>query len=207
MDADALREAVEAADDRRFDQVFPHAIRMVSARHWTPVEVARRAARFLSGGRGDRILDIGCGPGKFCLVGALTTRARFHGIDRREQLTQIAHATARKAGIGGVTFAHRDVTSVGFEDFDAFYLFNSFAENLGEAPPIDRSVALSPLHYDQFTQHVHRQLTLASLGTRVATYWGRCDEIPEGFSCMADPVFPQLRLWEKVCFEPTAVAG
>ena len=42
--------------------------------HWTPVHVARRAAQFLVTGPETRVLDVGSGPGKFCLVGALATQ-------------------------------------------------------------------------------------------------------------------------------------
>src|SRR5713226_861432 len=64
-------------EDERFDLIYPPEIRDLSCRHWTPVAVARKAAEFLVNERETRVLDLGCGPGKFCIVGALTTEAHF----------------------------------------------------------------------------------------------------------------------------------
>ena len=80
-----LLEYIHALEDSRFDLVYPREIRELSDRHWTPVEVARKAAVFLVREPGTRVLDIGCGPGKFCIVGALATDGRFTGVEQRDR--------------------------------------------------------------------------------------------------------------------------
>src|SRR5207244_1254082 len=72
--AAALRSGCPVADGV-FDRMFPTELRFVSFQHWTPVAVARRAAELLVGAGARRLLDVGSGPGKFCIVGALTTLA------------------------------------------------------------------------------------------------------------------------------------
>ena len=58
-------ECIYAVEDERFDLIYPPEIRNLSWRHWTPVVVARRAAEFLVSEPETRVLDLGCGPGKF----------------------------------------------------------------------------------------------------------------------------------------------
>ena len=55
------------SSDNRFNTLYPEPIRLLAARHWTPLNVARRASLFLAAEHGARILDIGSGVGKFCL--------------------------------------------------------------------------------------------------------------------------------------------
>jgi SAM-dependent methyltransferase len=204
---DEIREAVRAMDDRRFDLAYPKSVRAVSGTHWTPLKVAVRAAEFLVRGPETRVLDIGCGPGKFCIAGALAIGGHFTGVDRRGRLCEVGRALATRAGVSNVEFRHANVTELSFEGFDAFYLFNPFAENLGMAPPIDETVSLSAAHYAEFTSHVARQLALAPLGTRVVTYFGACEDIPMGFSCVGSALTSELRFWEKTRFHPDRAPG
>jgi len=192
-----LAASVEAQDDLAFDRAFPLPVRVVSTTHWTPVAIARKAAGFLVRGPATRVLDIGCGPGKFCVVGALSTPGQFTGVDRRGRLCSVGRALVQRAGIPNVTFEHRNILEMGFEGYDAFYLFNPFGENIGEAPPIDGSVELSEANYHLFAAHVARELARAPLGTRVATYFGACEEVPMGFSCVGSALTNELRFWEK----------
>ena len=63
----------------QFDRLLPFYWRRLSIMHWTPVHVARRAAQLLVTGPKTRVLDVGSGPGKFCLVGAMATLGHFTG--------------------------------------------------------------------------------------------------------------------------------
>src|SRR3954452_18195742 len=66
---DALRSGA-AVPDAEFDRLFPDELRDRSYLHWTPVEVAVRAAELLAPSpRGIRVLDVGAGVGKLCLIG------------------------------------------------------------------------------------------------------------------------------------------
>ena len=141
----ARLRAGEDIADISFDQIYPHRVRSRSSRYWTPVAIARRAATMLVGDRADRVLDIGSGAGKFCLVGALTTRAHFVGIEQRRHLVETARSTARYFGADRATYVHGDVGEIDWRQFDAFYCFNAFAENFFSIDECyDLSVELSP---------------------------------------------------------------
>ncbi len=78
-----------------FDHVYPDWVRSLSERHWTPVDVAERAAELLVTSAGVRVLDVGSGAGKFCIIGALTTEGKFCGIEQRAHLIDVAREAAR----------------------------------------------------------------------------------------------------------------
>ena len=193
----SLAEHVEAGDDEAFDRTYTPAIRALSFLHWTSIAVARRAAAFLAPVAGTRVLDIGCGPGKFCIVGALTTSGRFTGIERRPHLVDIARKSLARAGIADAEILGGDVVDLDFARFDAFYLFNPFAENIGEALPIDETVALSSGRHADYIGHVATQLAAKPPGTRLATYWGACEEVPPAYRCVGGSADGALKFWEK----------
>ncbi|MBI3542695.1 MAG: hypothetical protein HY075_05405 [Deltaproteobacteria bacterium] len=58
--------------------------------------MARRAAELLTDGRAARVLDVGSGAGKFCLVGALSSKGRFVGIERQRRLVDLSRELAAR---------------------------------------------------------------------------------------------------------------
>jgi SAM-dependent methyltransferase len=197
-----LLEYIHAIEDDRFDLVYPPEIRELSCVHWTPVSVARRAAEFLACEPGTRVLDIGCGPGKFCIVGALTTSGRFIGVEQRKRLCDLAQTTIEQAGIRNAEVFHGSITEIDFSSFDAFYLFNPFEENLETTLTIDTTIHLSGTLYEQYTEYVATQLSKAPLGTRIATYCGECEEVPMGYECLETWMNSALKCWEKMRHSP-----
>jgi SAM-dependent methyltransferase len=197
-----LLDYIHALEDEEFDLIYPPEIRELSRVHWTPVKVARKAADFLVREPSTRVLDIGCGPGKFCLIGALTTTGRFTGIEQRKHLCDLARTTVEQAGIGNAEILHGNLAQLDFSKFQAFYLFNPFEENLEETLKIDGSVPLSGEHYEIYTEHVARHLAKAPLGTRVATYCGACEEVPLGYECLESSLDQRLKFWEKMRHHP-----
>ncbi len=193
----SLLESIAAVEDGSFDRVYPPRIRALSAAHWTPVSVARRAAEFLVSMPGTRVLDIGCGPAKFCIVGALSTPGVFTGVDQRRQLCELGRSIIEGAGIGNATVLQANIRDIPFQEYDAFYLFNPFAENLDGRIAIDGTVALCAAKYHEYTEDVARKLALAPIGTRVATYYGACEEVPMGYECVGSALTSELRFWKK----------
>ncbi len=192
-----LLECISSLEDDGFDLIYPPEIRDLSPVHWTPVIAARLAAGFLVRAPGTRVLDIGCGPGKFCIVGALTTTGEFTGVEQRKRLCDAARAAIENAGIANAEIVHGNLLKVDFSKFDAFYLFNPFQENLKPDMRIDASVNLSSVLYESYTEHVAEQLAMAPLGTRVATYHGPGEVIPSGYECLESALDHGLQLWEK----------
>ena len=181
--------------DEEFDSIYPDAIRRLSIRHWTPVEVCRTAAQWLVTQRGTRVLDVGCGPGKFCAIGAACTSGIFTGVEQREKLAALARDTIQAFGIPRAHILTANVTEISFEEFDAFYVFNPFEENFIRALKIDDEVKLQPHLYTEYSLYVRHQLSLTPPGTRLVTYCSDKAEVPDCFECVDDAFAGQLELW------------
>lgn len=204
MKNDSLRRALEARDpirDEDFDTVYPFAYQLLSATYWTPVETARRATDLLVSEGARRILDVGAGVGKFCLVGAAsTTEAQFFGIEHRAHLVRAACDAQQKLGLARVELMHGRIEDVRSEDFDGFYLFNPFAENLmGRGDRLDGSVPLSRTRFDADVQRAATMLGTAAPGTPVVTYFGYGGEMPRDYDLVhvESPNWGALKLWIK----------
>lgn len=183
--------------DDEFDCILPEQFQNLSQRHWTPVEVAFEAARFLVDRPGVRVLDVGCGPGKFCAAGASITQGYFVGVEQRGNLVRIAQSLLKHFQIPRVEIVQGNILDIDFRQFDAFYLFNPFQENSLPSFRIDSSVTLDPRLYDIYNEYVYRQLSAVPLGTRVATYWGDQEEIPDSYECVESLFDDRLRFWIK----------
>lgn len=186
-----------SVEDERFDRIYPAEIRDLSWRHWTPLAVARQAAKFLVSEPKTRVLDLGCGPGKFCIVGALTTVGHFTGVEQRQQLADLARVTIQRERIPNAEIVHANITDIDLQAYDAFYLFNPFEENRFKRGKIDSSVEFSEALYERYTEYVATELARAPLGTRVVTYGGLCEEIPLSYREQRSSFGGVLKLWRK----------
>ncbi len=185
-------------EGENFDLIYFAAIRQLSPIFWTPVDVAVEAAKLLVTRAGTRVLDVGCGPGKFCLVGAQVTEGRFTGIEQRSALVDAATKAAADLQLSGkVDFLCANIMDVEFEDYDAFYLFNPFEENMFDGHKIDAAVPLSIDLFKRYTSHVAAMLGARPIGTRVVTYMGYADEIPACYTCESVLCNDDLKLWIK----------
>ncbi len=176
MKHERLRQALESGanvGDAEFDEIYSVEHRLVSNTFWTPVETARRAAAFLVGEGARRILDVGAGVGKFCLVGALSTpRARFVGVEQRSHLVAAANDATKLLGSPRAEFIHARFGDIATDGFDGFYFYNPFAENLFQIENrLDDTVDLSETRHTSDLELARRTLTSAPSGTTVVTYW------------------------------------
>ena len=186
-------------DDAAFDQVFPSAQRFRSWLHWTPVDVALRATALLAAGRCSRVLDVGSGVGKLCLIGAATTPATWFGIERDVDMVRAANAAAADMHLEHrVQFIHGDITALDWTTFDAIYLYNPFAEILYAG---DDDALARRERYVADIDFVQNQLAQAAPGTRVVTYHGFGGEMPSGFENIHREAAreDELCVWLKRC--------
>jgi SAM-dependent methyltransferase len=190
-------EEVTDVEDEKFDLVYPPKIRKLSSIFWTPVRIAAEAAKLLVVTPDARVLDVGCGAGKFCLIGASLTDGHFTGVEQRGELVEVARAAATQLQLTGVEFRHANIVDVAFDEFEAFYIFNPFEENMLVGHKIDSAVPLSPELFKAYTGHVADQLSARPLGTRVVTYMGYAEEIPECYTCESALFGDDLKLWVK----------
>ena len=93
-----------------------------------------------------------------------------------------------------------DVTEIPWEEFDAFYVFNSFAENaFSRSECFDRTVELSYDRRISDVMRVMRRLDAAPLETVLATYYGFGGPIPHSYELLTVEVCGTgwLRIWKK----------
>jgi SAM-dependent methyltransferase len=175
-------------EDASFDRQLPRRIRERSRQYWTPVAVAIRAAAHFRNYRARNILDVGCGPGKFCIVaGCLDPEVAVHGIDQRPRLVRHGARLARKLGAHNVRFSVGDVTTIPWDSYQGLYFFNPFAENIfHEQDRFDDDVQLSALRFASELLRVERLLEQARVGTVVVTYHGLGGPIPSSYELVTD---------------------
>jgi hypothetical protein len=204
---ETLRRAIEdlgrgqVVPDRVFDQLFPERIRLISSRFWTPIHVGRKAARILAAGKGP-ILDVGAGVGKFCLIGALTTDAEFHGLEHREELVGIANAVIEALGLSHRAHVfHGTLDDLDWARYSSFYFCNPFEENLfPDGRRYDDQVLLSKTRFQEDTARVEQALDMAALGTRIVTFHGLGAKVPATYRLCPEETRgnPLLHAWIKV---------
>ena len=184
-------------EDKLFNTLYSLNIKKLSEHHWTPVEVAKLAADYLVDKPKCKVLDIGSGVGKFCLIGATSTKGRFYGVEQRSRLVKLSQKIANTHKIKNVEFIHSNITQVSFSKYNSFYFYNSFYENIGRFQAIDTTIPLEEKLYYSYSQYVENQLKKTPIGTRLVTYWSEWLEIPEGFDLEFTAYDGKLNFWEK----------
>jgi len=198
--ARALRTG-ECPPNRAFDRYLPREFQAVSYLYWTPLVAALRAAEWLDELDIRKVMDIGSGVGKFCVVAALAGNAHYVGIEQRARLVAAARGLARTFGVADrVEFIHGNFDEKFVPDADAFYFYNSFGENLFDPDEcLDADVELSDARYLADIAAAERMLRDARVGTYLLTYNGFGGEVPDGYSeVRVDRELPcMLCLWQK----------
>jgi hypothetical protein len=166
--------------DARFDRLLGPALQLLAGLHFTPVAVARQAAAWLTAEGAAEVCDLGAGAGKFCLVGAASTPARFTGVEVRPGLVQVARQAARRMGLTRAQFVLGDLRTVPLARYQAFYLYDPFSE--AEAEPDERLDPYVPTS-DRSADVAGLLERLAQLpaGTRLAIYCGLGGPEPLGW--------------------------
>ena len=181
--------------DKSFDDCFPVEIERQSARHWAPAAIVKRAAKYLVHKPGIKVLDIGSGVGKFCVIGAACNNGFFTGVEQRENLCLLAANAAQRFNVTNVKFIHANVTQVDFNQYNAFFFYNAFYENVEPDGAIDTSVDLNASLYHEYTAQLTDKLLAMPKGTRLVTYWG--EWVPRGYNLVYTNGNDALRFWEK----------
>lgn len=197
MAAHVLRRGRSVADET-FDDVYPAPVRAASFMHWTPVRVAARVLELLALRKGERLLDVGAGVGKFCIVAAAMTPAHVRGIERRSELAAVAREAAKRMKVD-VEITEGNFTEADADSCDAAYMFNPFVESL-RLPGVPM-----PLRGDDFrsiAEDVSRAelfFARARTGMRIATFCGFGGEVPSTYVRRVREAWEGswLEVWEK----------
>lgn len=191
-----LRLNVDVTDED-FNSIYPEKIRILSRKHWTPVSIAKLTSEFLAERPGTKVLDIGSGAGKFCMIGAVNTKGHFTGIEQRPELVELSNRLSAAYYIRNVNFIHANITSIIFCEYDAFYFYNPFYENIDVSNKIDESVNLDIQLYHAYSLYVTEQLVLLPAGTRLVTFCSPLNIIPQAFKLQDAHHGGLLKFWEK----------
>lgn len=183
--------------DENFNQLYPEKIRLLARKHWTPILVTEKISNFLAV-KDAKVLDIGSGVGKFCLYAAkLHPQTTFYGIEQRPALVKEANSLKNKLALNNVHFIAGNFIDLDFSEFDHFYFYNSFYENLRGTEKIDDTVSFHENLYSSYRQSLLKKLDQAPSGTRLATFHYIEDEVPRFFLEVGADINNQLKFWIK----------
>lgn len=184
-------------NDTDFDQLYPSHIQWLSEMHWTPLHIVKKASEFLATPNA-RILDLGSGVGKFCISGGFfQPQAFFYGIEQRLELFNHAEMAKQEINLSNVNFIHGNLTKLDFNDFDHFYFYNSFYENIETSSPIDYSLRTSYELYEHYTKFLFDTLDKKPAGTRLVTYQAPGKQIPASYRLVDNSYRRALKMWIK----------
>lgn len=185
--------------DYLFDQHLPAYVRARSRQYWTPVAIASRVGAIFYALGARKILDVGSGPGKFCIVaGSACPELELLGVEQRPGLIRIGKRLVDQLGLTNVQFRQANATELPWRDYDGFYFFNPFAENVfREEARFDDSTLLSTSRFGAELLQVEQLLAMARIGTVVVTYHGLGGPIPASYDLVADQVAGsgRIRTW------------
>ena len=184
--------------DSEFDLIYPRKIKEASEIHFTPVNIAKIAARYLADNSETKILDVGSGVGKFCMIGSACTEGYFVGVELRKTLCSIARRVSKHYKLTNVEFINSNITNISFKDFDAFYFYNSFYENVSKLGRINNEIDLNRDLYDKYSLYVKEQLAEMPIGTKLVTYHSFLKEVPDSYKVHFSSFDDKLKMWEKV---------
>ena len=167
--------------DPVFDKIYPKAYQEHSARHFTPVKIAVKAAKLLVDDPADKILDIGSGVGKFCCIGASVTNAQFYGVEMRKTLTNLSNKIKRNYKIKNAHFINSDFTKLDFKKYNGIYFFNSFHEYFDSSCVLDETSKVSLQAYEKFHDDLILKLNECNSGTKLVTFHTFKKRIPSTY--------------------------
>jgi len=180
-----------------FNNLLPHDLKQATQTYFTPIEVAQTAATWLTENNEKKILDIGAGVGKFCIAAARINNCDFYGVEYRKSLIDLGNELIERYEIDNAKMIHTNIIDVDFSDYDAFYLFSPFYENLEVENRLNDEVDLEEKLYQIYLDYTETQLAKAIIGTRLVTYFGNNFEVPNSYQRVKDAFDGALKLWIK----------
>ena len=193
-----LKDFNNNTTDEEFNGISGKHIASLSNLHWTPLKIARKASEWLCNSKDSKILDVGSGIGKFCLVGALTTDGEYTGVEQRENLVKISNKIIDQNKISKVKFIYNNFKHINFNNYTGFYLYNPFWENIANDKLIDNKITVSESLYKEYNKLLSDKLSKLKAGVLVVTYLMKEDDIPQCFSIKKHQFDRKLILWQKM---------
>lgn len=185
--------------DHRFDELYPADVRAHSRIHFTPVKVARKAREWLGTDPGLRVLDVGSGSGKFCLVFAAMGPGKVTGIEQRANLHETAETAAALMGLSSTRFVCGRMEDLDWRGFNTFYFFNPFYERIAHRRGMDDKTPPHAGLFFDLVRTAREKLSEAKSGSRVVTYHGMGGRLPPDWVLLRSEEVhtDELQLWVK----------
>lgn len=183
--------------DSEYDEVYPEHIKKLSDIHWTPIEIARIAIEWLELDEHSHLLDIGSGVGKFCCIAAEMTNAKITGVEKRKNLVRIAEKVIKEKELSNIQIINSNITKIDFKDFNAFYYYNPFCEQISIQGSIDDTIAFSQVRYREYEDYVIDQMEHLPIGTKIVTFYSQEFTLPETYELKNLYFNSTLALWVK----------
>lgn len=148
---------------------------------------------------GLRVLDVGSGCGKFCLVFAASGPGKVTGIEQRPNLHETALAAAELLGVKNATFLCGRMEDLDWKGFNTFYFFNPFYERIAYRRGMDDRTPPHAALYFEHLRVVRQKLDEVKSGSRVLTYHGMGGRLPPDWSLIRSEEIhtDELQLWVK----------
>ena len=185
--------------DGFFDGLYPPEIRVHSKIHFTPVAIALRVRDWVGTEPGLRVLDVGSGCGKFCLVFGASGPGKVTGIEQRPNLHEAATKASALMGLQNTTFVCGRMEDLDWRSFNVFYFFNPFYERIAYRKGIDdRTPPHAAVYFDNL-RVVRGKLGDVKSGARVVTYHGLGGRLPSDWVMVRSEEIgtDELQLWVK----------
>lgn len=121
----------------------------------------------------------------------------FFGIEQRAYLIQRALKAQKTLDLQNVSFIHGNFTQLNLKEFDHFYFFNAFYENIDDLDRIDEDIDYSESLYEYYVRYLHKGLQQMPEGTKLVTYHSFRREIPIGYEIVESHQNGDLIFWIK----------
>ena len=183
------------SSESSFDLLLTKENRKLSATFWTPEEVVQTAIDWLKLDAESKVLDIGSGVGKFCLLAAEKSEANFTGIEIRKHLVEEAKRLQDILQINNCKFIHSDIKEIDFQQFNTFFYYNSFCEHLAINEIIDSTIELKESLQRRYEDFLFQQFENLAPDSKIITYFSGNLALPSNFELIKLNKDNTLALW------------
>lgn len=176
-----IRNQVEV-EDSLFDLLYDPEVRRFSNVHFTPLEVALKVSDLIREHQCKKVLDVGSGSGKFCIVsGTNAAEVQFCGVEQRVFLTRAAKKLKNAFELPNVSFMEGSAFDIDWRDFDCVYFYNPFCEQKFPERRMKDDVPLREALYHSYVQQSIDRMRTLKQGSLVITYHGFGGVFPNEF--------------------------
>jgi len=181
-----------------FNAFLPNDLRRLASVHFTPSDKIILAAKWFEAAGVERVLDLGAGVGKFCVLAALNSPGvHYTGVEQRPSLWRLSETFSQTYKVANAQFILGNILDTDFKPFNGFYLFNPFYEQIAEEEGLTDEVAFDAQQHELYQAYTLQQFKQMPVGTVVIAYHGEQHEIPYTYELLKQSPDGLLKMWVK----------